>query len=149
MIYATVSGNVGGDAELKNVGGHEVLNFSVAADSGFGDRKTTIWFGCAIWGARGAKLQQYIRKGSKVTVIGELSQREYNGKTYLELRVADIKLQDSQGGQGMPSPAPVAQQQAPAAPAPATQAPAASSGTPNFGAFDDDIPFAPLHSRYA
>ena len=146
MIYATVSGNVGGDAELKNVGGSEVLNFSVAADSGFGDRKATIWFGCAIWGARGAKLQQYIRKGSKVTVIGELSQREYNGKTYLELRVADIKLQDSQGGQGVPSPAPVAQQQAPA---PAVQAPAASSGTPSFGAFDDDVPFAPLHGRYA
>ena len=131
MIYATVSGNVGGDAELKSVGGSEVLNFSVAADSGFGDRKTTIWFGCAIWGARGAKLQQYIRKGSKVTVIGELSQREYNGKTYLELRVADIKLQDSQGGQGMTSPAPVAQQQAPASQAPAT----------DFGSFDDDVPF--------
>ena len=144
MIYATVSGNVGGDAELKNVGGSEVLNFSVAADSGFGDRKTTIWFGCAIWGARGAKLQQYIRKGSKVTVIGELSQREHNGKTYLELRVADIKLQDSQGSQGIPAPAPAAQQQAPAA-----QAPAPSSGTPSFGAFDDDVPFAPLRSRHA
>jgi len=35
---------------------------------------------------------QYLTKGTKVCVSGELKQREYNGKTYLSIRAADLSL---------------------------------------------------------
>lgn len=127
MIITTVAGNVGRDAELRDADGTPVLGFSVAGTTGWGDRERTLWFNCSIWGKRGESLAQYIKKGTRATVVGELSQREHEGKQYLELRVDHIKLQDTkENGQQAPS-APAAQQ-APAAP------PAADS-------FDSDIPF--------
>lgn len=130
MIYVTVSGNVGRDAELRQAGGTDVLNFNVAATSGFGEREQTLWVRCALWGKRGATLAQYIKKGSRVTVIGEMSTEEYNGKTQLNCRVVEIKLQDSAAG-GQQSAQPSAPQQQ----APQQQAPAGSLD------FDDDVPF--------
>lgn len=131
MIYVTVSGNVGRDAELRQAGGTDVLNFNVAATSGFGEREQTLWVRCALWGKRGASLAQYIKKGSRVTVIGELSTEEYNGATQLNCRVAEIKLQDSTGGQQPAHASRSPQQQPPQAP----QAPSEALD------FDDDVPF--------
>lgn len=127
MIIATVAGNVGKDAELRDAGGTSVLGFSVAGTAGWGDREQTLWFNCSIWGKRGESLAQYIKKGTRVTVNGELSQREYEGKQYLELRVEHIKLQDAKAS-GQQAPAAPAAQRAPAAPAVADS-------------YDDDIPF--------
>jgi single-strand DNA-binding protein len=127
MIITTVAGNVGKDAELRDAGGASVLGFSVAGTAGWGDREQTLWFNCSIWGKRGESLAQYIKKGTRVTVSGELSQREYEGKQYLELRVEHIKLQDTKANE----------QQAPAAPA-AQRAP---SAPPAADSYDVDIPF--------
>ncbi|PTA98884.1 MULTISPECIES: single-stranded DNA-binding protein [unclassified Sulfitobacter] len=44
---------------VKSVGQTQVRNFHVASDTGFGDRKSTLWPGCAIWGARAEKLAPY------------------------------------------------------------------------------------------
>lgn len=97
MIIATVAGRLGKDSELRQAGSSQVLSFSVAGDTGFGERKQSHWFECSLWGNQGAALQQYLKKGQQVTVIGEFSEREYNGKQYKELRVNSIELQG--GGQ--------------------------------------------------
>lgn len=74
----TFSGFVGADAELRRTqAGEPVLSFRVPSTSGFGDREKTAWVDCSLWGKRGESLAQYIRKGSKVTVIGELALEEY------------------------------------------------------------------------
>jgi len=93
MINATVAGRLGKDSELRDAGQSKVLGFSVAGDTGFGDRKQSHWFNCSIWGNQGVALQQYLKKGQQVTVIGEYSEREYDGKQYKELRVNSIELQ--------------------------------------------------------
>lgn len=97
MINVTVAGRVGKDSELRQAGQSQVLSFSVAGDTGFGDRKQSHWFNCSIWGNQGAALEQYLKKGQQVTVIGEYSEREHNGKYYKELRVNSIELQGSKG----------------------------------------------------
>ena len=74
-----------------------MLSFSVAGDTGFGDRKQSHWFNCSLWGNQGAALQQYLLKGQQVSIVGEFSEREHNGKQYKELRVNQIELQG--GGQ--------------------------------------------------
>lgn len=97
MIEVIVAGNLTKDAELRQAGNSQVCGFSVAADTGFGDKKQTLFFSCSLWGNQGAALAQYLKKGNPVTVIGEMSEREYDGKQYKEIRVNSIKLQGSKG----------------------------------------------------
>lgn len=98
MNSISVSGRLGKDAELKTIGsGTEVLNFSVANDVGFGERKMTQWFSCAVFGKRATALSPYLKKGMNVTVIGEFKARpwESNGKsgTALEIVVDRLAMQ--------------------------------------------------------
>ena len=124
-------GRVGKDAQTRfTQGGDPVTGWSLAVDSGYGDKKQTLWLDCSLWGKRGEKVAEYITKGSQLGVTGELGTREHDGKTYLTLKVAEVSLiggrQDS-GNTSSSGP------RAPARPAP-QQAPAGDFA-------DDDIPF--------
>lgn len=101
MATVTIIGNLGSDAELKDINGKRLATFSVADKSGFGDNKQTNWFKVDIWdGLAKTNFVDYLKKGQQVMVVGELSTREYNGKTYLEVkRVYDIKLCGSSNNQ--------------------------------------------------
>lgn len=93
MISLNLIGRVGkGGASIKAVGDRSVLAFSVAADSGFGAKKKTEWFDCSLWGQRGEKLVEYIQQGDQIGVTGNLSTREHDGKTYLQIDVQDVTL---------------------------------------------------------
>jgi single-strand DNA-binding protein len=86
-------GRVGKDAVLRHTqAGKAVLGWSIAVDRGFGDNKQTIWIDCALWGDRGSKIADYVRKGDRIGVCGELGTREHDGKTYLTLDVRDVTL---------------------------------------------------------
>lgn len=134
MNVLCVTGNLGRDAEVRQAGKSTVCSFSVAMTAGYGDKKQTIWLDCSLWGkqAEGA-LPSYLTKGQQVALTGELSTREHEGKTYLQLRVSTIDLIGKREDSGQAPAAPVRQQAA----APSPAAPAAD-------AFDDDIPFAPI-----
>lgn len=94
MKSITIAGRIGKDAETRTTqGGDQVTGFTVAVDEGFGDKKRTLWFDCSQWGKRGAAVAQYLTKGTSVTVTGDLSTREYEGKTYLTIRAHDLTLQ--------------------------------------------------------
>jgi single-strand DNA-binding protein len=108
------SGNLARDAELKTLpSGTQLLEFTIGNNIGYGDKKQTIWIRCAMFGARGEKLAQYLTKGTKVWVTGELSIRDYTGKDgtpkySVELNTRDIELlgggqqQDKQAGNSEP-----------------------------------------------
>lgn len=80
MNVGQFAGYIGRDAETKTVGDNTVTNFSLAVSTGWGDRKSTLWIGCAIWGDRGAKLEQYLTKGSAISVSGDIDVRAYKSK---------------------------------------------------------------------
>lgn len=93
MKSIVVSGNIGKDAVLRRTQeGEPVLGFSVAVEEKNGRDKRTIWFECSLWGKRGDKLTQYLKKGTKVSVSGDFSTREHDGKTYLTIRVSELTL---------------------------------------------------------
>lgn len=98
MLQLTIAGRVGRDAEAKQVGGSDMCSFSVAADTGFGNKKQTVWIDVTSWGKGSQSLAGYIRKGDHITVTGELSTREHNGKTYLQLRADRVELQGGKSG---------------------------------------------------
>jgi len=94
MQVMTICGKLGRDAELRSTNsGDQVCSFSVAVDQRNGRDKTTNWYRVSIWGKRGEVLQQYLTKGAAVTVVGEFSVSEYEGKTQLNIRASEIALQ--------------------------------------------------------
>lgn len=100
MKQITIAGRVTKDAELRHVGKDPVCGFSVAVDDRPGKEKSTIFFECSLFGKRGEALQPYLKKGNPVSVSGDLSRREYEGKFYLGIRVDQVTLMGSSGGSG-------------------------------------------------
>ena len=140
MNVFTFTGNLGRECRTAN-NGTAVCNFAVAVKSGFGDKATTLWIDCALWGKQAeSKLVNYLVKGQQVAVSGELGMREHEGKSYLTCRVSSISLVggQAQGGQsGANQPPPT---QAPPQQRPANQNQHAPMAEPHID-FDDDIPF--------
>ena len=135
MNVLCLTGNLGRDAEVRQAGSSSVCGFSVAMTSGYGDKKQTVWIDCSLWGKQAeGQLPSYLKKGQQVAVSGELSTREHEGRTYLQLRVNTIDLigKRDEGEQAAP-------QQRQAAPV-QHQAPAQAAGA-EYASFDDDIPF--------
>ena len=101
MQVLTIAGNVGKDSELRTTqSGEQVLSFSVACDNGKdrnGNRRDSTWYEASIWGKRASSLSDHIKKGTKLTLTGRPSAREYNGKAYLQISVHDLTFQG--GGQ--------------------------------------------------
>lgn len=98
MKNITIAGNIGKSAELRQAGNSQVAGFSVAVSNG--RDKDATWFDCSLWGTRGESLAQYLTKGSKVCVTGELKTREHDGKTYLKIDANDVTLMGKSGGNG-------------------------------------------------
>jgi len=115
MKSITIAGRITRDAETRSAGSDTVTGFSVAVDDRQQKEKSTLFFGCSLWGKRGEALQQYLTKGTSVTVSGDLSKREHDGKTYLTIRVADVTLQGGkpEGRQDDVRPTRAGQQTAP------------------------------------
>ena len=132
------TGNLGADAEQRvTPSGEPVVSFSVGVKAGFGDRATTTWARCQMWGKRGESVAPYLKKGQLVGVSGEASLREYDKKdgskgASLEVRVNDLTLLGKRDSE--------TQYSAPAA-APRQQTQQRQQSAPPAGAFDDDIPF--------
>ncbi|MDF3606285.1 single-stranded DNA-binding protein [Paracoccus sp. DMF-8] len=99
MKNITIAGRITRDAVTRTTQqGDKVTGFSVAVDDGYGQNKRTLYFDCSLWGKRGDSLSQYLTKGASVTVAGDLSTREHEGKTYLTIRVSEITLQGGKSG---------------------------------------------------
>jgi single-strand DNA-binding protein len=94
MKTIVIAGRLGRDAELRRTqGGDPVLSFPVAVDDGYGERKSTMWFDCSVWGKRAEALSSHLVKGMAVAVSGDLGKREHDGKTYLTVRVSELTMQ--------------------------------------------------------
>lgn len=127
MKTIIIAGNVGKDAILrKTQGGDSVLGFSVAVEERAGGEKRTVWFDVSLWGKRGEALEQYVTKGSRIAVSGELGTREHEGRTYLTVRADNLTLLGGAARDGDRDERPD----------PARQAPQGRG--PDF---DDEIPF--------
>jgi len=92
------------DAELRRTNsGDSVLSFSVAVDQGKdknGQKRDAKWYDASLWGKRADSLQNYITKGTKLTLQGRPTAREYQGKVYMGIAVNELTFQggSQQGG---------------------------------------------------
>jgi single-strand DNA-binding protein len=137
MNFGTFSGRLGRDAELNKMqSGDPVLNFSMAVDIGTKDNPKTMWVECALFGVRAEKLQRWLTRGVKVTVMGRITLDQYatrDGaqKTALRCTVTELDMHLPPKGDGQQTQ----QTQKP------TPSPWAAPGGSGFDDMKDDIPF--------
>ncbi len=115
-------GNLGRDPEVRRTNaGDPIVNFSVATseswrDKASGERKErTEWHRVVIFNENLAKVaEQYLRKGAKVYLEGQLQTRKWTDKDGAEKYSTEVVLQrfrgelvmlDSRGGEGAGAPA--------------------------------------------
>ena len=95
-------GNLTADPEQRTTtSGKTVANFTVAV-SRRGDKDKTDFFRCAAWGKTGEVCGQYLGKGQKVCVVGEVSARAYTdkqgeAKASLEVLVTEVEFLSPRG----------------------------------------------------
>ena len=93
MLIVTLAGNIGKDAQFKQTqSGTDICSFGVGVTVGYGDNKSTVWVDVTKWGKGAQGLANILRKGSRVTVSGELSTREHNNKPYLQCRADHVTI---------------------------------------------------------
>src|SRR4028119_303144 len=110
-------GNLGRDPEVRRLSsGDPVVNFSIATsetwkDKTSGERKEkTEWHNIVIYNENlGRIAEQYLKKGTKVYIEGQLQTREYTDKEGQQRKSTEVVLQrfrgelailDSRGGGG-------------------------------------------------
>ena len=115
-------GRCGKDAEVRALqGGAKVAQFSLATGGKYTTKEgkemdDTAWHNIVAWRNLAELAEKYIRKGSKLLVVGRIAYRKYTGNDGVERQVTEIiadkiELCDSKAE----NPAPV-QQTAPARP---------------------------------
>jgi single-strand DNA-binding protein len=112
-------GNLGRDPEIKRMpSGDAIVNFSIATSETWRDKQTgerkekTEWHRIVIFNEGLAKIaEQYLRKGSKVYIEGQLQTREWQDKDGTKRSTTEVVLQRYRGemtlldgrGDGAPS----------------------------------------------
>ena len=97
-------GRITKDAELRyTTDGKAVSNFDLAVNDGFGEKKATIWFKCSLWDKRAEALNDFLTKGTPVTVFGRMAHKDGNPRIWqgkdgtnnasFEVFVTEIELQ--------------------------------------------------------
>ena len=82
MQKIQVIGRIGKDAEVKDFGNSQVINFSVAVSEKYTNKQTgevttnTTWFECAKWG-NNTSIAQYIKKGGQIFIEGKINNRAW------------------------------------------------------------------------
>ena len=81
-----IIGNVGRDPDIKYLpSGTAVCNFSVAVSSVWKDKQTgekrekTNWYSCSVFGGQAETVNQYVKKGSQLMLLGTVEARAYTG----------------------------------------------------------------------
>lgn len=102
---AILIGNLGRDPEVRRLNsGDPVVNFSVATteswrDKASGERRDrTEWHNVVIFNENlGRVAEQYLKKGSKVYLEGQLQTREYTDKDGNQRKTTEVVLQRFRG----------------------------------------------------
>jgi len=96
----TLIGNVGQDPEIRSTqDGKELANFSLATTESWKDKSTgekkdkTEWHRVVVFGPLAGIVKNYVKKGSKLYVEGQLKTREWTDKEGIKRYTTEVVLQ--------------------------------------------------------
>lgn len=136
-------GNLGKDPEARGMNnGGEVVSFNIATSETWKDRdgnrqEKTEWHSIVIYNeGLGKVAKEYLRKGSKVYIEGQLQTRKWTDQNGADRYTTEIVLQKFRGELVMLSSATGGSQSGQQSSRPQTQ-----SQGPSAADLDDDVPF--------
>jgi single-strand DNA-binding protein len=118
MNVITIAGILGKDGELRYFQSGKVAFKFWVADSE-GRDKPTIWWQCSMWGKRAESIAELLRKGSRVTVVGRITENVYTDNKGQERKTMEVIVNEValQGNPGAPKDEPVRETKRSSAPA--------------------------------
>lgn len=121
---AIIIGRVGQEPKVFEAKSGKIVSFSVATDSGWGEKKTTIWENVKVFGKLADVCATYVKKGMLVYVEGKReTSLGKDEKVYQEVNASEVKFLSKVEGEAQAKPAPARR--------------AAPKAEPEF---DDDLP---------
>jgi len=78
MQQLTIVGHLGSDAEIKDLGTTQVINFTLAVQEKIKGEKVTTWYKCAYF-VNNVTIAPYLLKGSLIGVTGKPEIEVYQG----------------------------------------------------------------------
>jgi single-strand DNA-binding protein len=143
---ASLIGNLGADPEVRTTGaGTRVAQFSLATSRSWKDaegapQERTEWHRVVVWGPKVEVVEQYLKKGDRAFVEGEIQYRSYEDGEGVTRYVTEINARELLllGG-GREEAAPAAEPQPPRERAHRERRPAAAK--PAARSLEDDLPF--------
>lgn len=96
-------GNLTKDPELQIVGkDKEICKLTLAVTRAFSKETITDFFNITVWGKLAVNADKYLRKGSKIAVVGRAEQKTYENeaaekKTYLEIIAEELEFLSNYG----------------------------------------------------
>jgi len=94
LNHVTLMGRLGKDPEQRSTqGGKSIVKFSLATDSGFGEKKTTDWHNIVCFDKLGEAVSRYLAKGCRALVTGRIRynkwQKDDGTTAYITEIIAD------------------------------------------------------------
>ncbi len=91
----TVAGRLGGDPEFKyTTGGTAICTFSLAVNTGWGERQRTTWYRVTTFGKTAENANNLLKKGTWVMVHGESYNEDWTGSDGKTRTTAKIDIKD-------------------------------------------------------
>ena len=93
-------GHLGMDPEIKRLdGGKTLAKVRVATNEVYKNREgqrvtTTQWHNCIAWGRQAELIEQLLKKGSEVVILGRLNYRSYEDKEGKNRQLSEIVIQE-------------------------------------------------------
>jgi single-strand DNA-binding protein len=89
MNKIILTGNLTRDLEMRQTNnGKAVANFSIAVSRPFSDE--TDFFNVTVWGNQAENCAKYLKKGSKVGIVGALQNRSYEANDGTKRTITEI-----------------------------------------------------------
>lgn len=147
-------GHLGADPEVRFMpNGDAACNFRMATNTRWTDKDTkekkehTEWHTCTLFGKRAEAFAQYVKKGHRVMVEGEMRTRKWTDKNNVERWTTEVRVRDfeflqqaSGGGKAPPADADRPDPEGSAS-APQRELGGEKREQAPPGDFDDNIPF--------
>lgn len=95
LVFAT--GRLTNDCEIQYFESGKVkATFTLAVDNYMNKEKFTSFINCEIWNKKAEFAAEYFKKGKNISVFGELTSNEYNGKMYYSIVCKTANFASSQ-----------------------------------------------------
>ncbi len=146
MNHMTMAGHLGSDPEVRfTSSGQKVTTLRVAAKARKSGKEDTIWWKVTVWGEQFDKMMTYLKKGSPVMVMGELSKPEIftdkEGKPQVSMNITATNLMFSPFGRSDSSSTHTSSVESKESEMAFAGAQESSQGQMDVAFSDDEIPF--------